>query len=49
MTIFLSESDVVDLLDMPGAIDALEKGFKEKSAGTAVNFPECVQKQMELV
>lgn len=38
MTIFLSESDVVDLLDMPGAIDALEKGFKEKSAGTAVNL-----------
>ena len=38
MAIFLSENDVVDLLDMPGAIDALEKGFKEKSAGTAVNL-----------
>ncbi|MQF98452.1 MAG: ornithine cyclodeaminase family protein [SAR202 cluster bacterium] len=38
MTIFLSESDVVGLLDMAGAIDALEKGFKEKSAGTAVNL-----------
>ena len=38
MTIFLSENDVVELLDMPGAIGALEKGFKEKSSGTAVNL-----------
>ena len=38
MTIFLSESNVIDLLDMPNAIKALEKGFREKFAGSAINL-----------
>ena len=37
--LFISESDVHDLVDMRSAIDALKSSFREQAAGDALNSP----------
>ena len=39
MALFLTEADVVDLLTMDNALDAVEEGFKSQADGKASNSP----------
>ena len=37
--LFLTESDVESLIDMPASIDAVERAFAAVADGSAVNVP----------
>ena len=45
--IYISESDVEALIDMPGAIAALEGAFREIASGGAVNSPRVRARTVE--